>query len=79
MEKQDSNMSMNEQGRTYYTVAWFDGVAERFHSEVLHNSNKAVEYYKQIKSETRLVSRGDEILLKDFIDEAKFDKLCKML
>ena len=48
-----------------YTVAWLEGKAERFQSEVCPNMSKAMDLYKQVErfAETALVIRGDELIL----------------
>jgi len=62
-------------------VAWFDGVAERFQSEVFEQSERATEVFKQIgrKCETSIIVRDGAVLLSHGPDQAKKDQLKAMV
>ena len=50
-----------------YTVAWFEGAAERFQCNFFQHFTDATKFFMQIQnqSETRLILRGDVVLLQE--------------
>ena len=63
-----------------YSMAWFDGAAERFHQEIYVKYQQAHERYEQIKKTTNnyLLCKGEEIFKKSSDSQEKFEKLVRM-
>ena len=63
-----------------YSLAWFDGAAERFQQEIYVKYQQAHERYEQIKKTTNnyLLCKGEEIFKKSSDSQEKFEKLVRM-